>query len=175
MQTLVDDVAGHESLEFRTSDEEDEGMKVVRWKAEKLHQSLHMEMVLMKRVLKSILGPVNLLGPLALLFGPKDPALVVFRLNHEDAEGRNNDVIELGSALSIWAGQVEIVELPVELRIQPIQVSVDYPLADPAFERDRNEEFDQDVGAQQQAEDWPIGKERTKELLRCHSCTMPDR
>lgn len=164
-QAVVEYVIGHRGFELRTADEEDQGMKAVFRDAEELRQSFHMEVVLMEWILEAIFRSVDLLGPLALFLGAEDPAFVVFGLDDKDAEGGDDDVIELGGALSIRSRQIEIVELPVELRIQPIQAPADHPLAEPTLEGCRAKEFEQDIETQQRREGRPVGKERAEELL----------
>lgn len=103
-QAMVEDVAGHRGFEFGPTDEEDEGMKLVFGDAEKPGEDFHMEVVLMERILEAVFGSIDLLGPLTLLFRTEDPAFVVFRLDDEDAEGGDDDMIELGGALAVGAG-----------------------------------------------------------------------
>lgn len=86
-QAAVKDVGRHECFKHRPADEEDEGMKVALRDAKELRQGFHMQMVLMERILEAVLGSIDLLGPLPLIFRAEDPAFVVFRFNDEDAEG----------------------------------------------------------------------------------------
>ena len=56
---------------------------------EEIHECADVELVLVKRILKSVFLPIDLLRPLALFFVAEDPAFVVFCFDHEDAEWRN--------------------------------------------------------------------------------------
>ena len=146
-QTAIEDVAGQWSFKFGTADEEDEGMNGILAEAEELRQGFYMEMVLMERILEAVLGSIDLLGPLALLFRPEDPAFVVLRLDDEDTEFRDDDVVDLGGTDAVGPGQIEVVELPIELRIQPVQATADHPFADRAFKTSRTDESYEDVDA----------------------------
>ena len=133
-QAAIQDVGGHGCFELRPADEEDEGMNVILVDAQELCQGFHMEVVLMERILKAVSGPIDLLGPLPLFFGAEDPTFVVFRFDDEDAEFRNDDMVELGAAFSVRTWQIEIVELPVNLRIQSVESAANHPFTDPPFD-----------------------------------------
>lgn len=173
-QAAVEDISGHGGFEFRAADEKDEGMNAVFRHAEELRQGFDMEVVLMEWILEAVLGSIDLLGPLALLFGTEDPAFVVFRFNDEDAESGHDHMVELGGALAIRAGEIDVVELAVELRIQAVQTPADHPLADPAFDAGRCEDFEKDIKAEQHGQAGPVGKERIEKREVGHGGSLSD-
>ena len=116
-QAAVEDVAGHRGFEFGSADEKDEGMKTVPREAEKLREGLHVEVMLMKRIWEAVFGPVSLLRPLALPLGAEDPASIVFRLDDENAEGLDDDMIDLGASHTVGPWQIEIAERAVKRRV----------------------------------------------------------
>lgn len=93
-----------------------------------------MKFVLVQRVLKFVLFLVDALSPLPLLLAAKDPALVVFGFDHENAEARDCEVGDLCRALAIGAGKVDVVIDGVAVGGQALQSSVDDILAEPAFD-----------------------------------------
>ena len=80
-QAAVEDMVRHGGLEGGVAHEHDHGMKAVGGQTEEFRERLHMEQVLVERVLELALVAVDLLDPLRLLDRAENPALVVFGLD----------------------------------------------------------------------------------------------
>jgi len=94
-QSPVDDIGRHFSFELSLANEEDNGAKKAFRKIQVSHQGSDMKQVLMQRILKPAFVAVDLLRPLALFFGTEYPAFVVLGLDDENAEGGDDDMVDL--------------------------------------------------------------------------------
>lgn len=84
-------------------------------------------------------------------------------------------MVDLRGALSVRTGKIEIVEMPVECRVELAQGGpVDDCLADPALYGGRGEDFKEDVKAEQRGEAGPVGKKRTEKWKVGHGSRVPD-
>ena len=72
--------------------------------------------VLPQRVLEFEAALVELLRPLGLFFAAKNPAAHVLRFQHEDAIGREKNVVDLRGA--VWGIQGDVMQAAVDLLIQ---------------------------------------------------------
>lgn len=141
-QASAENVARHLSFELAVADEHDDGVKVVIGKAEEQFESLYMQRILVKRVLKPMLRLVDLLSPLGLFLVAENPAFVVLRFDHKDPELGDDDVINLGGSLAVGARQVDVAEGSVEGRIESLECHASYhAFAQPALERRTTCEF----------------------------------
>ena len=70
----------------------------------------------LQRVLEFEAALVELLRPLGLFFAAKNPAAHVLRFQHEDAIGREKNVVDLRGA--VWGIQGDVVQAAVDLLIQ---------------------------------------------------------
>jgi hypothetical protein len=87
-------------LERRISGEDYNRLNDIwRQKVEKLSNGTYMPVVLTYRVLKSELGPIQHLRPITVAGAAEDPALIVFSLDHEYPEARNQNVINLRGSI----------------------------------------------------------------------------
>lgn len=94
-QARVENVCGHLSLERTLADEEDDGVYHARMNPKIFGETLRMAVVLVKRVLETVLLPIEGLSPLSLLLGPEYPPLDVLGFDHEEPEWRNEKMVDL--------------------------------------------------------------------------------
>lgn len=92
------------------------GMEMRFRQAEEFFQGFGVAVVLMQRVLKAELLAIQRLRPLGLLRVAEDPAFHVLRFDHEDAEARDDDVVDLGGA--VGGGQGDVVDVDAHLAVQ---------------------------------------------------------
>lgn len=86
-QAAIWEVVRHRGFENGVTDEDDERFEGLFRKIKEEHQGTDVELVLMERVPESLFASVDLLSPLGLFLGSKDPAFVIFGFDHADAEG----------------------------------------------------------------------------------------
>lgn len=91
-------------------------MQVLGVKAKRGFNRLEVLVVLSQRVLEFESALVDLLRPLRLFFTAEDPAAHVLRLQHEDAIGREKNVIDLRGA--VWGIEGDVVQAAIYLLIQ---------------------------------------------------------
>ena len=161
-QSSVDNIPWHWGFEFGVSDKEDNWKEPLLGKAEKIGERPDMKLVLMQRILETALPPIDLLSPFALFLRTEDPATIVLRLDDEDPERRDDHVVDLGGALSIGARQIEIVEVAIDRRIEPLQSPPHLPLSQPTLDNGGLEEFDNKQQTQKADDIGQLRKKRTK-------------
>ena len=127
----------HLGLEFAIAHKGNDRMHMLGPNAQQVLQRLGVLVVLAQRVLKLAAFLKNLLRPLTLLFRAKNPALVVLGLQHKNAMGRKNQMVNLRAATT-HCGQGDVVQVHIDqwvqtLRNQPLH----RPLSPPALEARR--------------------------------------
>lgn len=132
-QARTKHVLRHGVFELAFPDEEDDGVKHLSVQVEETSETFDMAEVLVKRVLKPGLVPVDALTPSAVLLPAKNPTLHVLRLNDENAEGRNQHVVNLRRA--VGRREDDVVNAPVNalIQTQPHAECRQF-LAEPAFD-----------------------------------------
>ena len=111
-------------------------------------QGLEVLVVLPQRVLELEGAFVELLRPLRLLLAAEDPAAHVLGFQHEDAEGREEYVVDLGGA--VRGGQGDVVQAAVGLLVQlPMGEQPYQEFADLTLGPRRLEQADQQHGGDQ--------------------------
>ena len=91
-------------------------MEVLGGEAQRGFHCFEVFVVLSQRVLEFEAALVELLRPLGLFFATKNPAAHVLRFQHEDAIGREEDVVDLCGAVGCVEG--DVVQAAVDLLIQ---------------------------------------------------------
>lgn len=167
-EAVVEDVGGHGGFQLGMADEEDDGEESVLGEGEEVHEGTDVEPVLMEGILEAVFAAVDLLGPLALVFAAEDPATVVFGFDDEDAEGGDEDVVDLGGAGLGGMREVEIVEVAVLRRIEGAEAAIDHGLAQPAFEGGGGEELEDQEKDKPADKDRPMGEDGREEGMRGH-------
>jgi len=93
-------VVRHLRLELALSDKEDHRMQQAMVEMQVLGEAPCVSVVLLQRVLEMILVSIQYLSPLVLVRCAKYPTIDVLRFDHENTEDRNDDVVDLGCAIS---------------------------------------------------------------------------
>lgn len=97
---------------------EDGAIDVVLAQPKELNQGHDMSVVLMEGILEFELVAVGEgLGPLRLIGSAEDPTSHILGLNHEDAEARNDDMVDLGGR-AVGKLDRNVVELVIDLAIE---------------------------------------------------------
>jgi len=112
------DILRHTGADLRFTYEEDHVPEAFRGDPEPDGESFHMGLVLIERVREAALELVEALGPFAVPFPAENPALVVPRVDNEDAVGTGHDVMDADATGAIGAREIEIVEDAVSRRIE---------------------------------------------------------
>ncbi len=134
LQPSIENVIGHFRFEFCVSDEDENGKKMIFGKIEELHECFNVQFVLVKRILEPFFVLIDLLRPFALFFAAKNPATVVFGFDDENAEGRDDEMIDLGGSSFGRMRKIEFVKELVLCGIEIAETAVDHFFTEPAFE-----------------------------------------
>ena len=94
------DVIRHRRFEGAGADEDDDIMDMLGRKIEKAPHRFDMHGVLEQRVLESVLGPINHLGPLRMVRLAEYPPTDVLGFDHENSVRRHDQMIDLGRIVS---------------------------------------------------------------------------
>jgi len=117
-------------------------VQVLRVNAKGGFQGLEVLVVLPQWVLEFERAFVELLRPLWLLLAAKDPAAHVLGFQHEDAVGREEDMVDLGGAVGCVQG--DVVQAAVGLLVQlPMGEQAHQEFADLTLGPRRLEQADQ--------------------------------
>ncbi|MCY1216259.1 hypothetical protein D9M72_281310 [compost metagenome] len=136
------DVSWHFGFEGAAAHERDDRMQMLGADAQGVFQSFEVLVVLPQRVLEFERALVELLRPLCLLFAAEDPAADVLRFHHEDAVGREENVVDLRSAVRRVQG--DVVQAAVGLLVQlPMGEQAHQQFTDLPFGPVRFEQADQ--------------------------------
>ena len=109
-------VGGQLGFEGAATNKGNYRMQMLRVKAQRGFHRFEVFVVLPQRVLEFEAALVELLRPLGLFFAAKNPAAHVLRFQHEDAIGREKNVVDLRGA--VWGIQGDVVQAAVDLLIQ---------------------------------------------------------
>ncbi|MOA11045.1 hypothetical protein D3C78_1309610 [compost metagenome] len=117
-------------------------MQMLRRNAERGLQRLEVLVVLPQRVLKLEALLEELLRPLGLLLTAEDPATHVLSFQHENAEARDEHVVDLRGA--VQGRQRHVVQAAIDLLVQlPVREQAHQQLADMSFCPGRFQQADQ--------------------------------
>lgn len=142
------DIGRHIGFERAATDKGDDRVQVFWFDAKGGFQGFEVLVVLPQRVLEFERAFVELLRPLRLLFAAEDPAAHVLRFQHEDAVGREEDVVDLRGA--VWCVQGDVVQAAVGLFVQlPVGEQAHQKFADMPLGPARLEQADQQHGRDQ--------------------------
>ena len=95
------DVRRKSRFDLAFADEEDDRVEEFVWQSEIFGQALGVPVILVQRVLEpELVSAWKRLGPLGVVFVPEYPAVKIFCLHDEDAIGGDEDVVDLGCAVS---------------------------------------------------------------------------
>lgn len=125
---------GHFSLQFTVADEKHDGAENRGSQLQMFGETLRVPEILAERILESEFLSEMGDGPLRGMLGAENPSVVILRFDHEDAEARYQNVIDLGCAVA--ARHNHVVKAPVN----PVVEQMPHPelgdfLAEPAFEK----------------------------------------
>lgn len=112
----ADDVVRHVRLEFGVSGEDDYGKELVLSDLEEGFEFLDVFVVLSERILEGIFAFAEGLRPLGMVRVSEYPSAHILCFDDEDAVFRNNDVVDLRSA--VCRGEGDVVELAVSFRVE---------------------------------------------------------
>jgi len=131
-KTTVQDIVGHLRLELALSDKEHHRMQQTMVEMKVLGKAFCMSVVLFQGVLKMILFSVQHLSPPILVRCTKYPTVDVLRFDHENAEDRNEYVVNLRRAISGWDYHVVDSSIDRLIQIKP-HPKCGHLLTEPAF------------------------------------------
>jgi len=114
--------------------EENDGVKLVPSQPQILLQRVDVERILVEGILKGMLLLSEDLRPTGIALRSKDAAAEILGFDDKDPILRDHYVIDLGGSFAVWTRQVEVVEDPVDLRIQPAQAQDNTLFTHPSLE-----------------------------------------
>lgn len=130
----LEDVGRHVGLEGGAANEDDGRVEAMLWELEECFQGAEVKAVLTQWVLEALLAFVDLLRPLALVFGAENPPLVIFGFDDEDAVDGDDDVVDLCGALTVCSWEVEIVEAAIMCVVETMEDEANLTFPPPAFD-----------------------------------------
>lgn len=110
-------VGGQLGFESAAANKGNHRVQVLGVKAQRGFDCFEVFVVLPQWVLEFEAALVEFLRPLRLPFAAENPATHVLRFQHEDAVGREKNVVDLCGA--VWGIQGDVVQAAVDLLIQP--------------------------------------------------------
>jgi len=120
-------------LQFAFPDEKDHRVKGLMWEAQKFRERHRVAVVLVERILEGVFFSVKALSPFRRSFITENPSIHVLGLDHEYAEDRNHNMIDLSSAALRRDNEIVKSRVVHRVEAQPhSELSATFP--EPAFE-----------------------------------------
>lgn len=110
-------VCGKYGFQFAIADKKDDGLKTGFREVEKIFKRLCVPVILVKRILELEFLPRDGLRPFLGAFATEDPTAHFFRLNHENLENRNENMVNL--RCPAMGRENQVVDSPIDFAIEP--------------------------------------------------------